>query len=127
MFRLWENENKIVIPFRKTVIIPHYRSFLKLILFLDEYNKYHVNFRPRFEHYYLAFDRVLRNNKKSRWALLNKIRLAKDTFYPYSSFPIKFISSLGVLSSLFLFIVIKFYFNIKFFGNENFWGYTPPG
>lgn len=83
--------------------------------------------RLGFEPYYLPFDRAMGNNKKSRWTLRKKIKLAKDTFYSSSSFPIKFISGLGLLFSLFSFIVIIFYFYIKFFGNKNFWGYTPSG
>ena len=41
-------------------------------------------------------------NKKSRWTIKKKFRLATDTFLSSSSFPIKFISSIGIGSFLFL-------------------------
>jgi dolichol-phosphate mannosyltransferase len=83
--------------------------------------------RLGFEPYYLPFDRAIGNNKKSRWTLKKKFKLAMDTFYSSSCFPIKCISILGLFFSLLSTIVIIFYLYVHFWGNKTFWGYTTPG
>lgn len=83
--------------------------------------------RLGFEPFYLPYERVKGNNKKSRWTFRKKWKLALDTFYSSSSFPIKFISFMGVFFSFFSFLLIIFYSYINVFGNKTFWGYDPPG
>jgi glycosyltransferase involved in cell wall biosynthesis len=83
--------------------------------------------RLGFEPYYLPFDRIIGNNKKSRWTLKKKFKLAMDTFYSCSCFPIKCITIIGLLFSLLSVTVIIFYLYIHLWGNKSFWGYTPPG
>jgi dolichol-phosphate mannosyltransferase len=83
--------------------------------------------RLGFEPFYLPYERVKGNNEKSRWTFRKKWKLALDTFYSSSSFPIKFISTLGVFFSIFSFTLIIFYSYINIFGNKTFWGYNPPG
>ena len=65
--------------------------------------------RLGFDPVYLPFKRPAGNNTKSRWTLRKKIRLALDTFFSSSSFPIKFISGLGI-SSFALTILLIFYY-----------------
>ena len=54
--------------------------------------------RLGFDPVYLPFNRPAGNNRMSRWTLRKKFRLALDTFFSSSSFPIKFISGLGISS-----------------------------
>lgn len=82
-----------------------------------------LGFNPAF----LSYERPLGTVRRSRWTLKKKIRYSLDIFFSSSSFPIKFISYLGVFFSLFSFILILFYIYIKVFGNEHFWGFSPPG
>ncbi len=77
-------------------------------------------------HYY-AYERVKGVNTASRWTLKKKIRLFKDTFFSSSTLPVKVISYLGLLFSVFALAIIAFYSYIRFFGNPDFWGKTLPG
>lgn len=83
--------------------------------------------RLGFNPYFYGYDRPLGINDKSRWTLKKKIRLAKDTFFSSSSFPIKFIFNLGLWVSLISFFLIIFYTYIKLFGNPFFWDIQPKG
>ncbi len=83
--------------------------------------------RLGFEPYHLEYDRLKGEHEKSRWTFKKKIKLAKDIFLSSSSFPIRFISFLGVFFSIFSLILIFFYGYTNIFGNSKFWGYTPPG
>lgn len=83
--------------------------------------------RLGFEPHFYGYDRPLGINEKSRWTLKKKIRLAKDTFFSSSSFPIKFIFNLGLWVSLISFLLIIFYIYIKIFGNPFFWEIQPRG
>lgn len=65
--------------------------------------------RLGFDPVYLPFNRPAGNNIKSRWTLRKKMRLALDTFFSSSSFPIKFITTLGI-SSFFLSIGLILYY-----------------
>jgi len=82
-----------------------------------------LGFSPRF----ISYDRPKGSQKKSRWTFKKKFKLAKDIFYSSSSFPIKFISFLGVFFSVLSFLLIFYYGYINIFGNSSFWGYVPPG
>ncbi len=82
-----------------------------------------LGFRP----YLYAYERPLGVNEKSRWTLRKKIRLAKDTFFSSSSFPIKLIFNLGLIISLVSFCLIIFYLYIKLFGNPFYWDISQKG
>ncbi|MFA6400498.1 MAG: glycosyltransferase [Salinivirgaceae bacterium] len=79
--------------------------------------------------YYFPYTRPqgLNENGKSRWSFRKKVKLAKDTFYSSSTFPIRMIKYIGQFFSTFSFIAIIFYLYITFFGNNKFWGIAPPG
>lgn len=77
--------------------------------------------RLGFNPLYVAYDRLEGNNKKSRWTLKKKINLAKDLFYSSSSWPIKFITNLGLLCFVFSFALILILTYARFFGNNKFW------
>jgi dolichol-phosphate mannosyltransferase len=84
--------------------------------------------RLGFSPVYLPYMRPVGLNKgKSRWTFKKKFRLAKDVFFSSSSFPIKFITNLGALTSLLSVIIMIFYGYIAIFGNRHFWGVTIPG
>lgn len=78
--------------------------------------------------YFLPYDRPIGLNKgKSRWTFKKKIRLALDSLFSNSTFPLRLISYMGVLISLLSFIAIVFYGYIGIFGNRQFWGIEIPG
>ncbi|HQQ93225.1 MAG TPA: glycosyltransferase [Bacteroidia bacterium] len=83
--------------------------------------------RLGYEPLYMPYTRGKSAASKSRWTLKKKIRLAKDWFFSTSSFPIKFITFLGISISLFSFALILFYLYIKLFGNPGFWKVEVPG
>lgn len=83
--------------------------------------------RLGFDPVYFAYERVKGLNTKSRWTLKKKIRLFKDTFFSYSTWPIKVITNLGLIFSLFSICIIVFYSYIRFIGNTDFWGQSMPG
>ena len=77
---------------------------------------------------FLPYDRPIGlNNGKSRWTFKKKIRLALDSLFSNSTFPLRLISYMGVLISLLSFIAIAFYGYIGIFGNRQFWGIEIPG
>ncbi len=80
--------------------------------------------RLGFDPYFLSYQRPKSSNEKSRWSLTKKVKLAKDIFFSSSSFPIKFISAAGLLSSFFAIILIIFYSCLRLFGKESFLGYS---
>ena len=63
-------------------------------------------------------------NKKSRWTIKKKFRLATDTFLSSSSFPIKFISSIGIGSFLLAIFLIIGYVYAKMTGHIDVKGWT---
>ncbi|OQP64794.1 hypothetical protein A3860_18735 [Niastella vici] len=77
--------------------------------------------RLGFNPVYVAYDRSKGNNKKSRWTLKKKINLAKDLFYSSSSWPIKFITNLGLLFFVLSIGLILLLTYARFFGNNKFW------
>ena len=84
--------------------------------------------RLGFEPYFYGYKRPLGlNQNKSRWTLKKKLRLAKDTFFSSSTFPILFINRIGVLTFLLAVIGMVFYFYIAVFGNQQFWNIRVPG
>lgn len=77
--------------------------------------------RLGFQPHYLPYVRGKSTASKSRWTFRKKMRLAKDWFFSTSSFPIKFITFLGLSISTFSFGLIIFYLYIKLFGNPDYW------
>jgi dolichol-phosphate mannosyltransferase len=83
--------------------------------------------RLGFSPLYLPYTRGKSTATKSRWTFKKKLKLAKDWFFSTSSFPIKFITFLGLSVSAFAFCLILFYTYIKIFGNPNYWNITERG
>lgn len=83
--------------------------------------------RLGFEPIYIPYKRVKGINEKSRWSFKKKIKLATDTFFSCSSFPIKFISYTGLFFATTSFFIIIFYGYVKLFGNNEFWGVDVAG
>lgn len=85
-------------------------------------------FRLGFSPVYFPYERPLGLNEgKSRWSFKKKLRLAKDVFLSSSTFPIQFISGVGLFFSLISIIGIILYIYIHMFGNSLFWGVLIPG
>ncbi|MFZ5940820.1 MAG: glycosyltransferase [Bacteroidota bacterium] len=83
--------------------------------------------RLGFDTKYYPYERVKSLNKKSRWTFRKKFRQAKDTFFSSSTWPVRFITTLGIFFSLFALAMIVFYTYIRLFGNPGFWGDYLPG
>jgi dolichol-phosphate mannosyltransferase len=82
--------------------------------------------RLGFDPYYLATHRPSREGK-SRWTLRKKIRLATDTFFTSSSFPIKIITISGVIIFLVSLLSIPFLVYARFFTDNQLLGLRIPG
>ena len=80
--------------------------------------------RLGFDPVYLPFNRPVGNNRKSRWTLRKKFRLALDTFFSSSSFPIKFISGLGISSFGLTILLIAYYVTARITGIIEIPGWT---
>ena len=80
--------------------------------------------RLGFDPVYLPFNRPAGNNRNSRWTLRKKMRLALDTFFSSSSFPIKFISGLGISSFLLTILLIVYYVTARITGIIEIPGWT---
>lgn len=83
--------------------------------------------RLGYQPHYLPYVRGKSTASKSRWTFSKKLRLAKDWFFSTSSFPIKFITFLGLSVSLFSFALILFYLYVKLFGNPEYWKVDVQG
>ena len=84
--------------------------------------------RLGFEPYFYEYSRPLGLNKnKSRWTFRKKWRLAKDNFFSASTFPIRLISFMGMLTFIFSVLAGMFYGYAMLWGNRQFWGLTVPG
>ena len=80
--------------------------------------------RLGFDPAYLPFKRPVGNNSSSRWTLRKKMRLALDTFFSCSSFPIKFISGLGLSSFVITIFLIGYYVTARITGIIDIPGWT---
>ena len=80
--------------------------------------------RLGFDPVYLPFNRPVGSNKKSRWTFRKKIRLALDTFFSSSSFPIKFISGMGISSFVLTILLIAYYVTARITGIIEIPGWT---
>lgn len=155
MYRIWEQGNKVVVPYRNNRKDPFFTKLFATLFYrifnsiadikfpvggadtffidreiIDIINK-HISprrtttiteiLRLGFNPVYVSYERLKGNNKKSRWTLKKKINLAKDLFYSSSSWPIKFITNLGLLCALFSILLILLLTYARFFGNNSFW------
>ena len=77
--------------------------------------------RLGFSPVYIPYERQKSINKKSRWTMKKKIKLAKDLIFSSSSWPIHTITNLGLTLSLLSFLLVLFFVYIRFFGNDKFW------
>ena len=80
--------------------------------------------RLGFDPVYLPYNRPAGNNTMSRWTLRKKMRLALDTFFSSSSFPIKFISGLGISSFVLTILLITYYVTARITGIIEIPGWT---
>jgi len=64
---------------------------------------------------------------KSRWTFRKKLKQAEDAFFSSSNFPIKLITYLGMITSLFSFLLIIFTIAAKVLGEKSLGGLSIPG
>ena len=82
--------------------------------------------RLGFEPYYLPYDRPGKSGK-SRWTTRKKIRLALDTFFASSSFPIRAITVLGFVMFFLSLIVVLLIVYGKLFTDNTLFGFPIQG
>lgn len=82
--------------------------------------------RLGFDPVFVPYDRPARKSK-SRWTWKKKVRLAKDTFFASSSFPIRAITSLGLWISLLCLLAIPVLLYARFFAHSHLFGFPVPG
>lgn len=82
--------------------------------------------RLGFSPYFMPAERP-KATVKSRWTFRKKWRLAKDTFFNSSSFPIRLITYTGIITFILscIFIIILIY--AKLFAENNLFGFRVPG
>jgi len=84
--------------------------------------------RLGFSPYFYPYERPLGlNQKKSRWSLRKKLKLAKDIFFSSSTFPISLISRLGIFFAGFSGVLILFYAYIALFSKSEILQIRVPG
>ena len=84
--------------------------------------------RLGFDPYFYGYERPLGLNKnKSRWSFRKKLRLAKDTFFSSSTFPIMLINRIGLITFVLSILMLFFYIFIALFGNRIYWKLNIPG
>ena len=82
--------------------------------------------RLGFTPYFLPTERI-KQEQKSRWTLKKKWRLATDTFFNASSFPIKMISRIGISILILSFFLIILLVYAKLYTDGKLFGFTIPG
>ena len=82
--------------------------------------------RLGFNPVYIPYDRLPATGK-SRWTLRKKIKLATDTFFSSSSFPIKAITGLGFFIFIASLFVTTFILYLKIFSDNTLFGLPIPG
>lgn len=82
--------------------------------------------RLGFDPYFLGYERPA-SQAKSRWTLKKKIRLAMDTFFSSSSFPIRLITLLGLVTFFISFLLSLLLIYGKLFGDNSLFGYPVQG
>lgn len=82
--------------------------------------------RLGFDPVYVPHERK-RSQGKSRWTWRKKVNLAKDTFFASSSFPIRFITNLGLTISILCLVSIPFWIYGRFYAQSQLFGFPIPG
>jgi polyisoprenyl-phosphate glycosyltransferase len=82
--------------------------------------------RLGFNPIYLPYSRP-KTIGKSRWTWQKKVRLAKDTFFASSSFPIRAITNLGLFISLLCILLLPFLVYARFFAHSRLFGFPVSG
>jgi len=82
--------------------------------------------RMGFDPVFIPFERP-HSNSKSRWTFTKKIKLAADSFFTFSNFPIHLITYLGIITSVFSFLLIIFTAIVKLSGETYLFGFSIPG
>jgi glycosyltransferase involved in cell wall biosynthesis len=82
--------------------------------------------RMGFDPVFIPFERPL-SKSKSRWTFTKKLKLALDSFFTFSNFPIRLITHLGLITSFFSFIMIIFTIVAKLSGEKSLFGFSIPG
>lgn len=82
--------------------------------------------RLGFSPYYLASERP-KVNSKSRWTFRKKMRLALDTFFTSSNFPIKLITFVGLFTFFSSIMLIVLVIYAKFYADNRLFGFSIPG
>ena len=78
--------------------------------------------------YFLPYVRpVGLNEGKSRFTFKKRLKLALDSLFSNSTYPLRLISYMGIAISLLSFAAIIFYLYIALLGNKKFWGMVVPG
>lgn len=81
-----------------------------------------------FNPYFLPYVRpVGLNEGKSRFTFKKRMKLALDSLFSNSTYPLRIISYLGLSISILSFVAILFYLYIYIYGNKMFWGNIVPG
>lgn len=81
-----------------------------------------------FNPYFLPYIRPIGLNEgKSRWTFKKRLKLALDSLFSNSTFPLRLISYIGFIISILSLVAIIFYGYIGLFGNRHFWGIEVPG
>jgi dolichol-phosphate mannosyltransferase len=82
--------------------------------------------RLGFDPVFFPFDRP-QVKSKSRWTMTKKIKLAMDSFFTFSNFPIHLITYMGILTSVFSFLLIIYTIVEKLSGERHLMGFAIPG
>ena len=82
--------------------------------------------RLGFDPVFVPYDRPSRPGK-SRWTWKKKVRLAMDTFFSSSAFPIRAITYLGLGISLICLLAIPVLIYARFFAESELFGFAIPG
>lgn len=82
--------------------------------------------RLGFDPVFIPFNRP-KVKSKSRWTLTRKIKLAADSFFTFSNFPIHLITYLGILTSFFSLLLILITVIFKLSGETYLFGFSIPG
>lgn len=162
MYRLWEQGNKVIFPYREDRrdplisrlfaygyywVMNHFSDiqfppggFDSLLIDREVIDILNARIHPintsavlevlrlGFSPVYLPYSRPLGlNETKSRWTFKKKVRLAKNTFFTASTFPVQAIMFIGVLTFMVSLCAIVLYMYIAIWGNHQFWGRQVPG
>jgi dolichol-phosphate mannosyltransferase len=91
------------------------------------------NTTPTIEALRLGFEPVFfpytrpKASHKSRWTLRKKVKLASDSFFSSSNFPIRFITTIGFITALFSFFLIVAIIVAKLFSDNSLFGFPIQG